>query len=336
MKNNPKKYFKKLVILLLFLPIIIFPIAVFAALSCTVSTAAACTGGTNVVILRMSGSSNAHAELPAQSGGAFAANVICCSGVATLGNSCAATNKATVLKLQAVSNSHVEQNNQANFSNLACISDSAVADVISVAYLQSSCAGYDTTVGSISAATNAHVGGSSSFTTKICASIGSVPSLTFSNDDAAIGFGSLSSSSATYANGAATGSITDVTANTLTISTNATNGYVLTYYGDTLKNGANSISAATIANSTAGTAGTSQFAVSGTMTGTGSMTSTYDHAHSPSPNWNYAATTTTTIASSNAAAATDSIAMHYLANIPTTQASGAYSTSMTFILTGTF
>ena len=67
-------------------------------LSCTVTTAAACTGGTNVVVLRMSGSDNAHAELPGQSNAAYASNVVCCSGVTNLGTSCSGT-YATALKL---------------------------------------------------------------------------------------------------------------------------------------------------------------------------------------------------------------------------------------------
>jgi hypothetical protein len=318
---------------LLFLEIV-FPATIFAALSCTVTTAALCTGGTNTVILRMSATSNAHAELPSQSTAAYASNVICCSGLATLGNSCSGNN-ATVLKLQAATNSHVQQSDQSGYTNNACLSDTAAGDVITVAYQATNCTGYDTTLGSISGATNAHVGDSSAFTTKICAKI-TAPSITFSNDDAAVGFGALSSVSATYANGTGTGSITDVTANTLSISTNAGNGYTLSYFGDTLKKGSTSISAATIANSTAGTAGQSQFAISGVITGTGTMVSSYDHAHSPSPNWNYTANTTTAIASSSAAAASDTVAVHYLANIPSTQASGSYSTNITFVLTGSF
>jgi hypothetical protein len=108
------------------------------------------------------------------------------------------------------------------------------------------------------------------------------------------------------------------------------------FIGDTLKNGANSITASTIANSAAGTAGTSQFAISGVSSGTGTMTASYNNANSPNPNWNYAVNTTTTIASSSASATSDTVAMHYLANIPATQISGSYSTSITFVLTGSF
>lgn len=320
--------------LLFLLSLLIFPISVFAALSCSVTTAALCTGGTNKIILRMSASTNAHSELPSQSTAAYASNVICCSGIATLGNACSG-NSATVVNLQAVTNSQVQQSTQSGYTNSACISDSSAADIITIAYQASNCTGYDTTIGSMSAATNAHMGDLNAYTTKICGTM-AAPSITFSNDDASVGFGSLSSVSATYANGATTGSITDVVANTFSISTNAGRGYVLSYFGDTLKNGTNSITAATIANSAAGTAGVSQFAISGTISGTGTMTSSYNNANSPNPNWNYAVNTTTTIASSSASAASDTVAMHYLANIPATQISGSYSTSITFVLTGSF
>ncbi len=311
-----------------------FPTLLFAALSCTTSTAAACTGGTNKIILRMSAANNAHSELPSQSTASYANNVICCSGIATLGNSCSGNN-AIVVNLQAVTNSQVQQSSQSGYTNGACISDSSTADIITIAYQASNCTGYDTTIGSMSAATNAHMGDANAYTTKICGSV-AAPSITFSNDDASVGFGSLSSVSATYANGATTGSITDVVANTFSISTNAGHGYVLSYYGDTLKNGSNSITASTMANSTAGTAGQSQFAISGTISGAGTMTGSYNHANSPNPNWNYATNTTTTIASSSASVASDTVAMHYLANIPAIQASGAYTTNITFVLTGSF
>ncbi|MFA5773002.1 MAG: hypothetical protein WC974_09755, partial [Thermoplasmata archaeon] len=83
-------------------------IAYAGTLSCSITTAAACTG---TVIYRMSGTSNAHAELPSQATAAYDSNVVCCSGVTGLGNACSGT-FATALKLSGVTNAHVEQNSQ--------------------------------------------------------------------------------------------------------------------------------------------------------------------------------------------------------------------------------
>jgi hypothetical protein len=146
-------------------------------LSCSITTAAACTGGTNTIILRMSGSSNAHAELPSQSN--YTGNVICCSGVNGLGNSCSGTN-ATVLKLSGTTNAHVEQNTQSNYANNACISVPAGSSV-SVGYQSTNCSGYDATLGSMSGTTNAHVGNSATYPSiQICATAAGpvIPSVT--------------------------------------------------------------------------------------------------------------------------------------------------------------
>jgi hypothetical protein len=161
------------------------------------------------------------------------------------------------------------------------------------------------------------------------------PSITFTNDDAAIGFGTLSTSAVTYANAGATGSGTDTTAHTMVIVTNATSGYTLTYTGALLTSGANDINAATISSDADGTAGTEQFAISGTLTGTetGAMQSLYDHA---TPNWKFVAGATTTIASSTAAVTSDSIAMHYLANISGITPAGDYTTTLTYLATANF
>ena len=159
------------------------------------------------------------------------------------------------------------------------------------------------------------------------------PTLSFANDDATIGFGTLSSGAATYANGAATGSASTTTAHTMTIGTNATTGYTLTYNGATLTSGANTITPATITGSATGTAGSSQFALAATVTGTGTATTAYAAA---SNNWKFQASTTDQVASATGPVASDTVAMRYLANIPTSQAAGAYATNITYILTGNF
>ena len=325
------------IFLIIFTNIFIFSQSFFlspacAALSCSVTTAAACTGGTNTIILRMSAASNAHAELPSQSTAAYATNVICCSGVAGLGNSCSGTN-ATVLKLSAVTNAQVEQNTQSNYANNACISDSTSGDSIAVAYQASNCTGYDTTLGSMSAITNAHVGDSSAYTTKICGTVSQL-SIAFSNNDTSIGFGTLTTANARYATGDTLGSGSDSTAHTLSMTTNAASGYSLTYLGPTLTSGANMIAVGT-ALGTGGTAGTSQFAVSGTMATSESstMATNYNHA---TPKWTYVAGATTALASASGIATADSVAMHYEANISALQTPGSYTTTITYIMTGNF
>ena len=159
------------------------------------------------------------------------------------------------------------------------------------------------------------------------------PTLTFSNDDAAIGFGTLSSGSVKYANAAATGSGSRTTAHTLAVGTNAPTGYTLTYNGPTLTSGANTIPGADINGDADGTPGTSQFALAGTETGDGAMVADYDAA---TPNWDFVDSTTTTIASAAGVVSSSSIAMEYLANISAAQEAGSYETDITYVVTGNF
>ena len=134
----------KINLYVLILIVFIFPISyIYAALSCSITTAGSCSG---TVLLRMSGSTNAHAELPSQSTSAYNNNVVCCSGVTGLGNSCAASNKGIIAKLSGVTNAHVEQNTQSNYGQNACLSSSFAGDVISLGYQASNCTGYDTTL----------------------------------------------------------------------------------------------------------------------------------------------------------------------------------------------
>ncbi len=128
-------------------------------LNCTVSSD--CSLGT--VIFKMSGTANAHAELPSQSN---YTQLVCCSGVIGLSNSCSGTH-AVVAKLSGLTNAHIEQNTEFNYTNNVCIG--VTTGTVSVGYQSGNCNGYDTTVASISGITNAHVGDASVYTTKICA-----------------------------------------------------------------------------------------------------------------------------------------------------------------------
>jgi len=142
-----------------------------AQLSCSVTTASACASQSGTVIWRMSGSTNAHAELANQSTPAYDNNVVCCTGITGLGNSCSG-NYAVVLKLSGATNAHARQNSYSDYSgsNNACISAPS-GNTISVNYRSDSCESGEVTLGSMSGATNAHVGNSTAYSTKICVKI---------------------------------------------------------------------------------------------------------------------------------------------------------------------
>ena len=177
------------------------------------------------------------------------------------------------------------------------------------------------------------VGGTTDENEVITATV--APTLTFANDDSAIGFGTLSSSTQTYANAGATGTTSDTTANTLTIGTNAPSGYALTYSGLTLT-GTPSGTITAIGGTGVGlngTPGTSQFGISGAITGSGSMSTQYDHA---TPKFAFVGSGSAIPLASSAGAASDTVAMHYLANIASTTPAGSYTTTLTYIVTANF
>lgn len=174
MKNKLSKIIRMRIIV----SISVFAIAFLAnsayagTLSCSVTTALLCTGGSNTVLLRMSGSTNAHAELGSGTHVNYDANVVCCTGVTGLSSACVAPT-TTLLKLSGVTNAHSEQNTNTNYANNACISV-PTGGTVAVGY-GANCTGYDTTIASMSNTTNAHVGGPSAYATKVCASATSTP-----------------------------------------------------------------------------------------------------------------------------------------------------------------
>ncbi len=297
-------------------------------LTCSVS--ATCTGP-SVVVFRLYSTSNSHAELPSQSN---YTNLVCCSGVTGLGNACSGT-FATVLKLSAVTNAHVEQNSQSNYANSACLSVSSGS--VSVGYQASNCTGFDTTVASMSAVTNAHAGDGTAYSTKVCATASAAAqSLTFSTSANSIGFGALDPSAARYAT-TGSGSSSEVEAHTLTASTNAASGYVITVQGATLTNTSNG--AYTIAaiggTSTASAPGTAQFGLRiNVSSGTGTVTSPY----AATSQFAYAATAATSsqVASGAGDGSSTVFSLRYLANISSTTVAGSYSANLTYVATGTF
>ncbi len=159
---RPKNFTFFLGFLAWFLVAVFIKIAVAGTLSCTLSTTC-----TSTVVLKMSSSTNAHAELPNQSN---YSQLVCCTGVLGLSNSCSGSYQE-VLGLSSSTNAHVETNTNSNYSTSSCLSVSAGS--VTVAYQSSNCSGYDTTLASINNTTNSHVGAPATYSTKVCATASS-------------------------------------------------------------------------------------------------------------------------------------------------------------------
>ena len=331
---NFKKLKRALIIIasLFFCGLWFFNYVEAGSLSCSVTTSAACTG---TVIYRMSSTTNAHAELANQSNVNYDNNVVCCTNVIGLGNSCAGTT-ATALKLSSTTNAHAEQNNQSNYSDNVCISVPTGGSV-SIGYQASNCTGYDTTLGSIESVTNSHVGDGSAYNTKICGTASGVPqTLVFSISDNTIGFGSITAVQAKYATGDTLGSSTDsADAHTISIATNASSGYSMTISGTTLT--CSSCGGATITaiggTATTSNVGTEQFGTRlGVNSGTGSVISPYNGA-------NWALDTGAfpdAIATGSGDSVTTVFGARYITNTNTVTDVGSYSAVITYTVTATF
>ena len=159
------------------------------------------------------------------------------------------------------------------------------------------------------------------------------PTITFTVSDNTIEFGTLSTSAATWADNAG-GSTTDVAAHTLTAATNATGGYIVSYNGATLTSGSDTITVAAQTDDANGDPGEEQFGLGISTDGDATITSGYSNAGTP--DWTWVASTTTTIITETGPTATETFSMRYLANIAATTEAGAYTTTVTYIATGTF
>jgi hypothetical protein len=305
-------------------------------LVCTATTTVGCSAGT--IILRLNSDTNAHAELPSQSNIAYGNTVLCCSGVTGLSNSCSAV-QATVLKLSSLTNSHVQQNDQTGYTNNACISV-ASGGYVAVGYQNTTCTGFDTVIGSISSADNAHAGTSTAYTLKVCGSASNVAplqSISFNLSTNLAYFGDLVSTGARYASSTdAGGSSSEVEAHTFSVGTNAVSGYNVYVQGQTLtslQNSANTINAIGGTN-TGSIVGTEQFGLRiATTTGTGLVTTPYDGS-----GFAYAATATTS--SQVASGAGDSVittfSVRYLTNIAGISKSGSYVANLVYVAVANF
>ena len=163
------------------------------------------------------------------------------------------------------------------------------------------------------------------------------PTITFTNDQTALHFGTLSTTAAQWASTSTSGSSSDTVGNTFTISTNANSGYNLTYApANSLTSGSNTIAAAAFTNDVDGTPGTAQFAMSAVYSGTiGNLTTAYQHA-TGNGNWKFVATGDTLVANTSPLSSSETVAMHYLANISSFTPAGVYTQTNTWIATGNF
>lgn len=160
--------------------------------------------------------------------------------------------------------------------------------------------------------------------------------LSFSISSNSIGFGTLSTSASTYANTAGTGTATETAAHTITASTNGGSGYTIALSGDTLKSGANSITALG-ASPTALATGTSQFGVRATASGgTGTVSSPYNGS---AGNYGFGTTpplSNVAFATATGATAATTYSNFYAANISPTTPAGSYTTTLTYVATANF
>ena len=169
-------------------------------------------------------------------------------------------------------------------------------------------------------------------TTAVGASSGA---LSFSISDNSIGFGVLNSGASRYATGDTNGSGSETTAHTISASTDAASGYVITAQGATLTSGAHTVTAIG-GTSASPTAGTEQFGLRMTASGgNGVVTSPYNHA----TQYAYAGTA---VSASQVASDPDGdnvetvYSARYLGNITGATEAGNYTASLTYVITAGF
>lgn len=161
-------------------------------------------------------------------------------------------------------------------------------------------------------------------------------SLSFSLSDNTIGFGTLSSSAARYATGDTNGSAGDsADAHTISASTNASGGYVISVSGSTLT--CAGCGGATIdaigASATASSAGTEQFGLRGTVnSGNGTVSAPYNGA-----NWALdTAAFPDAFATGSGDGTTTQFGLRYIGNIGSVTEAGTYTGTLTYTITASY
>ena len=302
-----------------------------AALSCSITTASACTSP-SVIVLRMASSTNAHSEMPNQTNATYASNVICCGGVSGLANTCSST-FSVVAKLSSTTSAHIEQNTQSNYANNTCLS--VPSGSLGVGYQASNCTGYDTTLASMPTVTNSQIGSPNDYSNKICGSYSlSAQTLAFSISNNSVGFGSLSSSAIRYATGDTNGTTTEAEAHQINVSTNASSGYTVSVKGATLTAGSYTINTIGSTN-TAPSANTEQFGLRMTATG-GSGTVSSPYAASGFA-YGASASVSSQVAGATAGDGTlTTYSVRYLGNIAGDTENSVYQANLVYTVTANF
>ncbi|MBW6441628.1 hypothetical protein K0B04_01825 [Patescibacteria group bacterium] len=160
--------------------------------------------------------------------------------------------------------------------------------------------------------------------------------ITFSISDYAINFGNLTPANARFATTTNGANPPSVSAHTMSVYTNGSTGYEITYLGSTLTNQvADEIAVATITGDEDGAPGTEQFAIGFTTSDDANIIAAYDQAD-PTFNYNFVADTETPFIYENGPSETETISAFYLANISGVTPAGSYSTSLTYVATANF
>ena len=163
--------------------------------------------------------------------------------------------------------------------------------------------------------------------------------ITFALADNVIGFGNLTNANARFATGTdpyGANGPTSTSAHDMTVSTNGSTGYEITYLGSTLTNqGTDDIDVDTITGDEDGTPNSEQFAIGFTTNGDATIVTTYDQ-EDPTFNYSFVEDTQTPFVYEDVPTATETISAFYLANISGVTPAGSYSTSVTYVATANF
>ncbi len=160
--------------------------------------------------------------------------------------------------------------------------------------------------------------------------------VSFSISDNSIGFGEVSHMQTKYASGDSSGSLSEVSAHTLSASTNAANGYTIQISGPTLSCiscGPGIVIDAIGDVAESPTVGSEQFGIrAATLTGSGIVSSPYD-----SSDWAYAGESNVDVlATGFGDSQTTDYEVNYMTNISQDTDAGIYRTFITFTMTATF
>jgi len=161
--------------------------------------------------------------------------------------------------------------------------------------------------------------------------------ITFAIADNLVGFGNLTNANARFATGSdpyGANGPTATSAHEMTVSTNGSTGYEITYLGSSLTNQNDDvITPATIVGDEDGEPDTEQFAIGFTRSGDATIVSAYNQA---SDNYSFVEDTETPFMYEDAPTPTETISAFYLANISGITPAGSYSTSITYVATANF